>query len=328
MTFGVVASAHVPFSQQGWTDFNLLNSWVDFGSVVYDSPAYDTQGAVYTRGIIKSGTTTGGTVVADNLPAPTGTLISPHCITGSPVYAPAFADVNSSGEMLTRNNWSSTATYPSLGKYLPSSVSLTAPTLSNSWVDYGGAFEGAGYYKDSDGTVYLQGLIKDGTATNGTVLFTLPSGYRPSRRLAFAVASNNTVARVDVFANGEVQIISGSNTWLSLTGISFVTASTTAPTLNGGWVNYGGGTFADAGYYKDSNGIVHLTGLVKGGSTAANYVLMTLPSGYRPTNHYPRPTLTASGTAYIYVEADGEVKIVDQSATWFSLDGFSFSTTA
>ena len=96
-----------------------------------------------------------------------------------------------------------------------------SPTLLNSWVNYGGEFNTAGYYKDPFGRVHLRGLIKDGTATAGTVLFVLPSGYRPSATEVCSTLSNAAAADVQVAANGDVKILIGSNVWLSLDGISF-----------------------------------------------------------------------------------------------------------
>jgi hypothetical protein len=104
---------------------------------------------------------------------------------------------------------------------------VAAPTLLNSWVNYdvAGGWEGAGYFKDRAGRVFLQGLIKSGTATAGTTLFTLPSGYRPAKTLYFAVTSNfagsTTLGSVYIDATGDVKIAAGSNVALSLSGIHF-----------------------------------------------------------------------------------------------------------
>lgn len=100
-------------------------------------------------------------------------------------------------------------------------VRFAAPTLLNSWVNYGIGLSPAGYYKDPYGRVHLKGTIKSGTVTSGTVLFTLPAGFRPLETLIFPVDSNNAHGRVNVQANGDVVIILGNATHLSLSGISF-----------------------------------------------------------------------------------------------------------
>lgn len=97
--------------------------------------------------------------------------------------------------------------------------SVKSPTLLNSWTNYGGDYDTAGYYKDKD-RVFLQGLIKGGTV--GAVAFTLPVGYRPAKRKIFVVNANNTFGRVDVLSNGNVYIDAMcSNSYVSLENINF-----------------------------------------------------------------------------------------------------------
>lgn len=101
-------------------------------------------------------------------------------------------------------------------------VTWTAPTLLNSWVNFGSGYSNAGYRKDpSTGIVYIRGLIKDGTATNGTVLFNLPSGYRPTGAVMFPQTFSNGSAeaacRIVIAATGDITIGPGvSNTFLSI----------------------------------------------------------------------------------------------------------------
>lgn len=96
------------------------------------------------------------------------------------------------------------------------------PTLQNSWVDYlPTSSSQAEYYKSSEGMVYLQGLIKSGTTTAGTTIFTLPTGYRPIIDRFFVVACNTGTGIVTVGPNGDVKIQAGSNGYLSLDGIVF-----------------------------------------------------------------------------------------------------------
>ncbi|MBL7723604.1 MAG: hypothetical protein JNK27_05620 [Chitinophagaceae bacterium] len=100
----------------------------------------------------------------------------------------------------------------------------TAPVLQNSWINYGLGFADAKYYKDKEGVVHLKGLIKNGTITSNTILFTLPAGYRPSTsgQLIFSVDNATGIGRVDVKANGDVVVVTATtNAFLNLTGISF-----------------------------------------------------------------------------------------------------------
>jgi len=100
--------------------------------------------------------------------------------------------------------------------------SRQTPTLSNGWVNYGGAYEVASYWKDSCGVVHLAGMIKSGTTTAETVIFTLPDGYRPRTSEKFFTVSLNAICVIDVYSSGAVAIKTGANAgWLSLSGISF-----------------------------------------------------------------------------------------------------------
>lgn len=101
--------------------------------------------------------------------------------------------------------------------------SWTAPTLQNGWVNYGSVFATAGYRKLPSGLVVVKGLVKDGTVTSGTVIFTLPVGYRPMEKLIFPSLNNNNVSRVDVGSNGDVIVAhpSTASGWLALDGIRF-----------------------------------------------------------------------------------------------------------
>lgn len=97
--------------------------------------------------------------------------------------------------------------------------SFIAPTLINSWVNYGAGFNNAGYYKDAFGIVHLRGFIKDGTA--GAVMFILPSGYRPANSEVFATAANGLFAVLVIDNAGNVTHNAGSTVWFTLDGITF-----------------------------------------------------------------------------------------------------------
>lgn len=97
-----------------------------------------------------------------------------------------------------------------------------APSLENSWTNYGADHETAGYMKDSMGFVHLKGLVKNGTSG---VIFTLPVGYRPANneRPIYAVMSGATIGRCDV--NGTTGAVTATSpysaSWFSLSGITF-----------------------------------------------------------------------------------------------------------
>ena len=100
-----------------------------------------------------------------------------------------------------------------------------APTLTNSWSNATGTptLTPAGYYKDSLGVVHLRGSLTGGAV--GTTLFTLPSGYRPEFRHQIGIATRDSSSvifgKVDVYADGSVQLGAGGTTRVFLDGVSF-----------------------------------------------------------------------------------------------------------
>lgn len=95
-----------------------------------------------------------------------------------------------------------------------------AVSFTNGWVNYGGTYNPAGYFKDSLGIVHLRGLVKSGGI--GKHIFILPAGFRPQYRELQPVQTNsNTIGRVDVLTDGRVHVGAGNAGWLSLDGITF-----------------------------------------------------------------------------------------------------------
>lgn len=101
-----------------------------------------------------------------------------------------------------------------------------APTLLNSWVNYGSGLANAGYRKIGN-LVRLRGIVKDGTGA--VAIFTLPSGYRPTVQvISAAVAFDGAVhvaGRVDVETDGDVILYNpagGAGDWVSLDNVSFL----------------------------------------------------------------------------------------------------------
>jgi hypothetical protein len=87
-----------------------------------------------------------------------------------------------------------------------------APTLINSWAATGAPDVVPGYMKDSLGFVHLRGSITGGV--NGTVAFTLPTGYRPSATHQFAAQGWNGAAFgaafFKVLSTGDVEFDGGA----------------------------------------------------------------------------------------------------------------------
>lgn len=87
----------------------------------------------------------------------------------------------------------------------------TVATLNTSvgWAQYGGAYAYAAYTKQPNGLVLLRGAVKSGTA--GSIIFTLPTGYRPQYDAAFAsVDGNNNHCTVVARADGTVVLLAST----------------------------------------------------------------------------------------------------------------------
>jgi len=94
------------------------------------------------------------------------------------------------------------------------------PTLIGSWVNYGGANNTAGYWKDPLGNIHLKGTIKNGVVNNAA--FQLPVGYRPILTEMFAVPSGGGLFGIIQITNdGYVTPMIGSNAYFYLDGINF-----------------------------------------------------------------------------------------------------------
>lgn len=94
-----------------------------------------------------------------------------------------------------------------------------APTLLNSWVNFGAPYNSAGYYKDPFGIVHMRGMLANGVM--GSTMFNLPIGYRPMAQEVFPAISGNTIGRIDVAPYGDVIMTFGANSFISLDGMSF-----------------------------------------------------------------------------------------------------------
>jgi hypothetical protein len=232
------------------------------------------------------------------------------------------------------------ASFNSAGLSAYTTDSQTLPSwgtfsLQNSWVNYGSGYNTAEFTKTSAGRVFLKGLVKSGTATSGTVIATLPVGYRPLETLVFQVATSpNVAARIDVQADGDVIIYAGSNSWISLDTISFLPTTTpytwyTMPFYNS-WSNYGG-SYEDVHVTIDSIGRVNLQGLAKAGVTTSNTAIALtsdISSAYLPTKtlHFPAG---GNGFSEFWIwYSDGEVtKRGAQTSSYMGLQALWYPGT-
>ncbi len=106
-------------------------------------------------------------------------------------------------------------------------AAFMSPKFQNSWVD--GATDGGARIAKRDEFVYFQGNITSGTLTPGTLLFTLPEGYRPFNQVTTVVCAGG-VARDEfvvllITKNGNVTLQKPPKTaQIYLDGVSFITS--------------------------------------------------------------------------------------------------------
>lgn len=98
--------------------------------------------------------------------------------------------------------------------------------------------------------------------------------------------------------------------------------SSGAPAFQNSWVNYGSG-YADAAYWKDPFGIVHLRGMISTGTVGST--AFTMAPGYRPAENHIFVALSNSAVGRVDISTDGTVKPVTPSSnTWVSLSGITY----
>jgi hypothetical protein len=103
-----------------------------------------------------------------------------------------------------------------------------ALTTANGWAAAGGSWAPPVLRRQVDGTVQLFGEIAPGTLTAGTVIATLPTGYRPSADATFRVPGGAATAGADLFVtsggNITLQNVVGTITRIGLSNVRFPVA--------------------------------------------------------------------------------------------------------
>jgi len=101
-------------------------------------------------------------------------------------------------------------------QFLHDGVSRLLAAVLPGWT----AYMPVGFYLDVDGFVHLFGAVENGTS--GTVVFNLPSGYRPVSDSEYTVA--NPISIVRILTNGDIIVSSGLATRFYFDGIIFKSA--------------------------------------------------------------------------------------------------------
>jgi len=193
------------------------------------------------------------------------------------------------------------------------------------WVPFGRGFAAPKVSKEGS-IVTITGLIKGG---GSDTLLKLPKAALPSERLVFNSTNNNSPIRIDVLPSGLVEWVaggrelSGDNSAITLSGISYSVKDGTKLALKSGWVPEGD----DWGIPRatKSGDIVTLSGSMKGGTYG---LLAALPEGMRPPGRLIFNTNNHAKSARIDVSQDGNIYWAAGAKDhgWLSLSGITFST--
>jgi hypothetical protein len=105
------------------------------------------------------------------------------------------------------------------------------PAFVSPWRHYAAgasAFGKVRFYKDYTGIVHLEGVAETTGTPGSSLIFSLPTGYRPTQALVLVVRATTVVgqpsdtARLDILTTGDIQVIAPDYTkFTSGSGLSF-----------------------------------------------------------------------------------------------------------
>ena len=196
-----------------------INGWANYGNWAPIASGVDKTGRVIVQGLLLVGSVVDSTPIA-TLPAGQTPNEYLH-LQALDMNAPNTLSVSPNGVLAKTTNagWISSQLmfYPAAR-----AADWSDLPLQNGWVTYAG-YATPQFIKGADGIVSLKGLIRAGTVSAGTVIATLPVGYRPAQDEIFAIANDLHYARIDVFPNGDICAWDGlDNVWAALESIHFM----------------------------------------------------------------------------------------------------------
>lgn len=312
-----------------WAPLVMTNGWTDYG-YGYSTAAYTRTkaGFVMLKGLVKkTAVATSGEVIA-TLPAdyrPNAALMYGN----STNSGAGRVDVWNNGQIIFSvgaGGWFSLESIRFVASTAP--YAQTPLSFYSGWTNYGGGWAPASYAQDSSGRVSTQGLIAGGTMADGTIMMTMPAALAPSQYMHIATTAVNAFSLIGI--NSTPSVVAkgvGTNGYYSITA-SYIPASAAVTwnnlTLQSGWSIYGG-PYATPQYTKTNDGVVHLKGLITGGTNGDGTILTTLPAGFRPKEHLLLTSSDFAQRARVDILPTGEVLLYySVSNGWFAFDGLSF----
>lgn len=180
----------------------------------------------------------------------------------------------------------------------------------------------------SSGIVVLSGLINSvSTTSSGDLIGTLPPGCRPDTTLTFPIEMGDNSRSIDINPDGSIRARSGygNNTYITLEGICFPAAGVATWTplaLANSWVSGTTSVWGTPAYWKDPYGTVWFRGMLKGGGTAENTMMASLPTGMRPALYTHMRASSQDNFGFASADPAGQLQYKAGSA---GNDGFSLA---
>jgi type II secretory pathway pseudopilin PulG len=317
-----------------WTPFTMQNGWVDY-SPPYSSAAYTktSAGVIVLKGMVRS-----GSGIVATLPAgyrPSMSLMFEN----SSNQAAGRLDVRADGTISVATGTNAWVSLDGIS-FMPASTTYITPTLLNNWVNYSPSsgdpnWLGASYVADSLGRIHVAGLVRVGTTTSGTPIFTPAAASRPTEYLHVLNNISGGVSHFSIDPTTGVVAKGGTNNYFSLQAMYYPTGRATGATCTTQWctmslVNswtYYGAPFSVPQYTKSADGMVMLKGLLNNGSSASAQ-MTTLPAGYCPAEQLLFATASNATWSRLDIarNANGTCNILPSagSTTWVSLDNIQY----
>lgn len=312
-----------------WAPLILKGGWTDYAQGFTTAAYTKTKaGVVMLKGLVRGGTGDIGTLPPDY--APEKVIMFPT----STNQAAGRLDIRADGTVDAEVG--NTAWFSLDGTaYMPNGTTFTNFTYQNGWSTWDANWNPASYAVDGIGRVHMRGLMRGGTVTAGTTIFSVPSAILAPEYTHWVQVVNNGAGHLSSVATSSTVIAkNGSSTSFNSLDAMYYTSSratgTTCTTqwcalpLQNSWVHYGS-PYSVPQYTKGSDGIVSLKGLIRSGTNAN---MATLPSGFCPKQRLLMTVVTADvwGRVDMIPQSNGTC-ILQGSAYntgWVSLDSFRY----
>ena len=159
---------------------------------------------LYDVTVPQNATNTSGMTFTDRRSFPTAQAIADAIVTAAKLASNSVTTAKIANAAVTAAKLDFTTQKPN------NSTSWTGVSYGSGWTDYdASSFTPGQYYKDITGIVYLRGVVKR-TSGTGTLIGTLPVGFRPLKTVGGGAYGDGGLANVQVESNGQINLVSGS----------------------------------------------------------------------------------------------------------------------